>query len=129
MTEIRRPGPLRWLAYAFGAGLPARNRDWVLHDVTCRTWALRHFGRAAVQLAPFAVALYVVIPGESWVRAMAVIGGLLIGFFYSFAYLNESAEHRAMKAGWPQGHAALVRSEATADDRSAAQARYDERWR
>ena len=129
MTTTRRPDPLHWIAYAFGAGLPARYRDWVLYDVTCRTWQLRHLARATVQLAPFAVALYVLIPGQSWVRALAVLAGLLIGYFYSVAYLYESAEHRAMKAGWPQGHAALVRDESHVDERAEARARYEDRWR
>ncbi|WP_346278999.1 DUF5313 family protein, partial [Pseudonocardia sp.] len=42
----RRPGPLRWLWYALGGGLPPLYRRWVLHDTTCETWRLRHFARA-----------------------------------------------------------------------------------
>lgn len=41
-VRIQRPGPLWWIWYAFGGKLPDRYRDWVLHDVTCRTWWLRH---------------------------------------------------------------------------------------
>lgn len=117
------------MLYAWGAGLPARHREWVLSDVTTRTWVLRHFARATVQLAPFAVLLYVFIPGEPWVRAMAVLGGLLIGYFYSFAYVAESAEHRAVKAGYPRGTAAGLRAERNAAGRAEARQRYEERWR
>ncbi|NMI01348.1 DUF5313 family protein [Pseudonocardia acidicola] len=124
-----RPGPIRWLAYAFGAGLPAKNRTWVLHDVTTRTWRLRHLARTAVQLTPIAVLLYVLIPGPAWVRGGAVLAGLLLGFFYSVAYMYETAEHRAVKAGYPQGAAAGVRDEAHAGEREEAQRRYAERWR
>jgi hypothetical protein len=120
---------VRWVLYAWGAGVPARHREWVLRDVTARTWWLRHLARASVQLAPFAVLLYVLIPGEPWVRAMAVLGGLLIGYFYSFAYLAESAEHRAVKAGYPRGTAAGLRASRDADGRREAQRRYEERWR
>ncbi|WP_245707446.1 DUF5313 family protein [Pseudonocardia oroxyli] len=129
MQTVRRPNPIRWVLYAWGAGLPARHREWVLFDVTTRTWVLRHFARATVQLAPFAVLLYVFIPGESWVRAMAVLGGLLIGYFYSFAYVAESAEHRAVKAGYPRGTAAGLRAERNAAGRAEARQRYEERWR
>ncbi|WP_306470730.1 DUF5313 family protein [Pseudonocardia halophobica] len=129
MSETVRPNPLRWLLYAYGAGLPARHRDWVLHDVTAPSWRWRHFARATAQLLPIAVLLYVFIPGEPWVRAMAVLGGLLIGYFYSFAYMYESAEHRAVKAGYPQGGAAAIREEAHADERREQEERYAARWR
>jgi len=129
MNRTRRPGPLRWLAYAFGAGLPAEYKDWVLHDVTTGTWQVRHLVRAAVQLAPIAILLYVFIPGAAWVRALAVLAGLILGFFYSVAYMYETAEHRSLKAGWPLGYAAGVRDEDKADERAAEKERYEERWR
>ncbi len=75
MSTTRRPGPLRWLLYAFGAGLPAAYKDWVLHDVSTRTWQLRHLARTTIQLAPIAILLYVFIPGQAWVRALAVLSG------------------------------------------------------
>lgn len=125
----RRPNLFRWLLYTAGAGLPPENKDWVLHDVTVRTWQLRHLGRTAVQIAPIAVLLYVFIPGEPWVRLLAVLAGLILGFFYSVAYMYETAEHRAVKAGWPLGTAAGVRDEDRADEIADAQERYNERWR
>jgi hypothetical protein len=116
---IRRPSPGRWLLYAFGVGLPAEHRSWVLHDVTTRTWGLRHLARTAVQLLPVAIVLYVLIPGPSWVRVGAVVAGAIFGFFYGVVYMYETAEHRAVKAGYPVGYAAAVRNEARADERRA----------
>lgn len=124
-----RPGPLRWLLYCCGVGLPPVHRGWVLRDVTVRTWRLRHFLRATVQLLPIAVLLYVFVPGEAWVRAMAVVGGLLIGYFYALAYMHESAEHRAVKAGYPVGYAASVRAEAQGAKLRAQADRYAQQWR
>lgn len=129
MTGPRRPGPLRWVAYAFGAGLPVEYRDWVLHDVTTGTWQLRHLARTAVQLVPFAVLLFLFIPGPAWVKGGAVLAGLILGFFYSVAYMYETAEHRALKAGWPLGYAAGVRDADKADEREAERERYAQRWR
>lgn len=129
MDERIRPNPVRWVLYAFGAGLPARHRTWVLHDVTARTWQLRHFARTTVQLLPIGVLLYVFIPGPPYVRALAVLAGALLGYFYSVAYMQESAEHRVMKAGYPVGHAAAVREAAVQDERAAARERYEHRWR
>lgn len=125
----RRPGPVRWLLYAFGRALPAENREWVLHDVTARSWVLRHLARTTVQLSPFAVLLFVFLPGPAWVRACAVLAGLLLGFFYSVAYMYETAEHRAVKAGYRRGTAAAVRDRRTEAVREEQARRYDEMWR
>ncbi len=62
---VVRPGPLRWLWYALGGGLPARHRSWVLHDTTTRTWALRHVVRAMVQLAIPITLVLTLVPGRS----------------------------------------------------------------
>jgi len=129
VDERIRPNPLRWVLYAFGAGLPARHRAWVLHDVTARTWQLRHFARTTVQLLPIGVALFVLIPGPPYVRGLAVLAGALLGYFYSVAYMQESAEHRVMKAGYPVGYAEAVRAEADEDETAAARERYETRWR
>lgn len=122
---MRRPNPLRWLAYAYGARLPERHRRWVLHDVTCRTWWLRHLVRTAVQLAPLLVVLYLVVPGPAWVRLGAVASGALIGFFYSLVYMVEACETRVMKAGYPVGAAASTREARRAEQHVAARLRHD----
>jgi hypothetical protein len=129
IVTVRRPGLLRWLAYSYGAALPPRYREWVLRDVTTRTWRLRHFLRAVVQLLPLLLVIYLLLPGPVWVRGSAVLGGALIGLFYSAAYMYESAEHRAMKAGYPRGAAARTRDDGDADGRAAREQRYAERWR
>jgi hypothetical protein len=109
MSDRVRPGVLRWLRYAFGAGLPERHRTWVLHDVTSPTWVIRHLVRSALQIAPFAVAVYFVIPGEPAIRLTGIAMGATIGILYSLAFVEAMAEHRAVKAGYPEGTAAAVR--------------------
>jgi hypothetical protein len=124
MTKPPRPGPFLWLLYALGRGLPPRNREWVLYDVTTRTWVLRHLLRATVQLAPVAVLLYLLMPGSSGVRIGAVLGGLALGYFYSLAYMYETTENRAMKAGYPRGTARELRDRRTAVVRDEQARRY-----
>ena len=119
MTTPTRPSPFRWLLYAVGRGLPPRNREWVLYDVTTRTWVLRHLLRATVQLAP----------GSSGVRIGAVLGGLALGYFYSLAYMYETTENRAMKAGYPRGTARELRDRRTAVVRDEQARRYAEQYR
>jgi hypothetical protein len=113
VESIRRPGPHWWLWYALGGGIPARYSTWVLHDTTVRTWALRHVARALVQLAiPIALVL-LFVPGAFWIRAMAALGGLLLGMFFSIAYMPETTENRVVRAGYPAGTAHAARERAS----------------
>ncbi|MGY2126941.1 DUF5313 family protein [Blastococcus sp. SYSU DS0617] len=108
----RRPGPLWWFWYALGGGLPERFSAWVLHDTTTRSWVVRHMARAFVQMmVPIGLVL-LLLPGEFWIRGMAALGGLLLGMFYSVAYMPEAAEHRVKQAGYPVGTATAVREKA-----------------
>lgn len=122
---VERPGLLRWLWYANGGGLPARYRDWVLHDVTTPGWRWRALLRSVVQILPVSVLIYLLLPVEPWVRLMAVGGGLLVGMIYAVAYLDESTEHRAVKAGYPRGTTGSVRAAANPD---AVDEEYRDLW-
>jgi TRAP-type uncharacterized transport system fused permease subunit len=124
-----RPGPVRWVLYAYGRGLPERFRPWVLHDLTTRTWQLRQLVRAVVQVVPVAVLVVLLVPGPLWVRAAAVLGGVLIGMIYAGAYVYEATEHRALKAGYPRGTVQAVRDAAHAEERAAAAKRYAAQYR
>jgi hypothetical protein len=107
----QRPTPLQWVAYAFGAGLPRELSPWVLADTTRRTWIVRHFTRALVQMLPIVVLCLVVPPVPLAYRLSAAVGGLFIGLIFSMAFMTETVEHRARKAGYPPGAAARLRDE------------------
>ena len=125
-----RPGPLRWRWYALGGGLPERYRDWVLHDVTVRTWWVRQIARALfVQAVPVGVVVGLLIPGSVGIRVLAVLGGIAVAMIYVVAFVEEAVEHRAMKAGFPRGFAKGLREAAKAPERDAAARRYEERYR
>jgi hypothetical protein len=104
-----RPGPLLWLRYAYGAGLPERYHTWVLHDVTAPTWVLRHVVRSIVQFLPFAIVIFLVVPVDRGILAIGIGMGALIGLLFSTAFVDNAAESRAMKAGYPEGYATEVR--------------------
>jgi hypothetical protein len=126
----RRPGLIRWFWYALGGRLPGRYREWVLYDLTCRTWPLRHLARLLTQLAPVAAVLIAAVPGPLWVRVMGALGGSIVGLLYSFVFLYEATEHRAAKAGYPHGTLRVVREERRADmslERAAHD--FDRTWR
>ncbi|GAA4319976.1 hypothetical protein GCM10023162_26990 [Klenkia terrae] len=113
----RRPNPVQWTWYALGGGLPRELADWVLADVTGRGWAWRHLLRALVQLAPVLVLCLVAVPVPLEYRLAACGGGVLLGLLFSAAYMTETSEHRAVKAGWPPGTTRRVR-EADAERRA-----------
>lgn len=105
-----RPGPLRWLRYAFGGRLPEQYHTWVLHDITCRTWVLRHIARGIVQLiAPITLGL-LFIPTSMPIRVLTVIaagGPCLLGVTINIIAMTS---HRLIKAGYPPGLGEQMRS-------------------
>jgi hypothetical protein len=108
-AKLRRPDPIRWLWYAVGGALPRRFSPWVLHDTTTSTWALRHVLRSFVQLAVPIGLVLLFVPGEFWIRGMAALGGILLGLFFSLAYMPETTENRVKRAGYPAGTAQTER--------------------
>ena len=133
---IVRPAPHRWLWYAAGGRLPERNRGWVLHDTTARTWWLRHIFRMLAQLA-IPIALIMVFLPASWeLRAACAGGGVALAVFYSLAYMPEMTENRVVKAGYRAGtatehreRAAQLREQRDGERRRAAAAKRAARYR
>ncbi|SFK87713.1 DUF5313 family protein [Geodermatophilus ruber] len=113
----QRPTALQWLRYALGAGLPAELAPWVLADTTGPGWVRRHLLRAVVQLSPVLVLCLVVVPVPLSYRLSAAAGGLLLGLFFSVAFMTETTEHRVAKAGYRPGTAARLRAERTERER------------
>ena len=126
-TPPRRPNPWQWLRYSVGAGLPAELSEWVLHDTTCRTWALRQVVRSLLATSPLVLVLLVLVPGPLWIRALSALGGVLMSLLYSLGYLVETAEHRLVKAGYPAGTGAAVRQARAVGHNAEATARRRER--
>ncbi|WP_029432114.1 DUF5313 family protein [Blastococcus sp. URHD0036] len=110
-----RPNPLRWVLYALGAGLPARHRSWVLHDVTTGTWVLRHAGRTMVQLAVPVLLIVALVPGSLGLRLGMSLIGVILGLAFSLAYMTETVENRVAKAGYPVGSAQAGRDRRSAE--------------
>jgi hypothetical protein len=113
----RRPTHLQWVWYALGGGLPRELSPWVLADTTGRTWIVRHLVRAVVQVLPVLILCVFVVPVPLAYRLSAAVGGLLLGLFFSMAFMTETIEHRVTKAGYPPGTAARVRDERAERDR------------
>lgn len=129
---MKRPNPALWLYYQYGGRLPARYRDWVLHDATCRTWLVRALLRPIVWLAPvFAVLLTVlVLAGGSWPIALgAILLGVLVSLRLAVANAMESVDARLAKYGFPPEHASATRRARNAEANAEEERRYREQWR
>ncbi|HSK60170.1 MAG TPA: DUF5313 family protein [Actinomycetospora sp.] len=95
---MTRPGVLRWLGYAFGARLPVRYAPWVLHDLTTRTWFLRHLSRSAVQATP--AALLALLPGPGWLRLALPLFVLFATLFMAALFSPMVREKRLYQHGY-----------------------------
>jgi hypothetical protein len=102
---MTRPNPLLWLWYTFSGKLGPRYREWVLHDVTCRTRWLRQTVRALVQITIPATAVAAVLSGLG--MGLVVFGGVacgtLLGLWYSLAYVDQTGDRRLVKNGYEPG--------------------------
>ncbi|WP_240519616.1 DUF5313 family protein [Amycolatopsis antarctica] len=127
-AERVRPGPFAWLWYAVGGRLPAVHREWVLRDVTASTWLLRHAARSTVLISPL-VLVWLLLPAPIGLRLALMLMAALVGYFYSFAYAEESCEHRLHKNGIPRGTGKRIRAEAREVAGHDATVRYLARYR
>lgn len=128
VSERQRPNPAQWIWYSLGGRLPDGCREWVLHDTTSRTWVLRHAARTTVLLGPL-MAVWLLLPGPLWLRLLLVLMAGLVGYFYSFVYMEEAAENRLAKHGYPRGTGKRMRRQAHAEEDELARQRYLARYR
>lgn len=97
---VSRPGLARWLWYCFGGRLPEQHHSWVLHDVTCRTWVLRHFGRWMLGIVPVFFLYLTLMPSSFAVRLLtdlSICGGILM---FALVNITIDTERRAVRAGY-----------------------------
>lgn len=123
-----RPDPVRWLYYSYGGTLPMKYREWVLYDLTGPTRWARQVARTVGVLAPFALA-GVLLTSGSWIGWTAALGGLGLALIFALSYIDQSAENRLRKYGYPADTFARIMSEKHADETATRMARYDVMYR
>ena len=96
---IHRPNPLRWIAYAYGARLPERNRSWVYNDLTGRFAVPRHLLRSQFSFLPLYLILYFAFPGEVGIRLAMVALGASLALIFSVSYMPQNRSRRLQKNG------------------------------
>ena len=125
--KIVRPNPLHWLRYSYIGSVPTRNRAWVLHDTTTRTWLLRHVVRYLILVAPLVIGVMVFLPAPVGLRALSCLAAALPMMMFYLAYTVEDTERRVEKAGYPHGTATRIREQRAIDAQRAVAARSRQR--
>lgn len=95
---MTRPGPFRWVAYAYGARLPVRYSDWVLNDLTARTWFVRQLARTTVQCLP--ALLLLLLPGPMGLRIALPLFVLVSAMFMAAIFSPMLREKRLYQHGF-----------------------------
>lgn len=125
--KLNRPDPIRWFWYAYGRTLPEHYRPWVLRDLTAPSRWVRQVLRTSAVLAPFAL-VGLVLAGNTWIVWTATLGGYLLAVIYSLSYIDQYAQYRLGKHGFPHGTFTQVMAEAqsktTTDERRLYDAIY-----
>ncbi|HZC53937.1 MAG TPA: DUF5313 family protein, partial [Mycobacterium sp.] len=124
---IARPGPVNLLWYSLGGSLPKRHSSWVLHDVTCRTWLLRHFARTMLIVLPLFVAYVALAPASLGFRLLTGLtfsGGLIV---FSLVTLLIDTDRRAVRAGYGAGLPAQIRTQLSTERQRLASSQRRER--
>ena len=121
MTKpVTRPRGALLLWYALGGSLPARHHSWVLHDLTCRTWWLRHFARTAVIIVPLLVLYLAIVPASLSIRLLTGLTFAAAGFLFSFVNILVDTDRRAVRAGYAAGLAEQLRGSRAAEQHRLA---------
>ncbi len=112
--KMQRPGPVRWIRYVYGARLPDRYREWVLHDATARTWLLRFAVRVCFEALPWLAGAFVLLvtltPAPVAMVLPALVLSLFLSLFFTVTSADELAEVRLTKHGFPRGTGKRVRA-------------------
>ncbi|RZS32840.1 hypothetical protein EV193_111225 [Herbihabitans rhizosphaerae] len=104
MDAISRPGPLRWLRYAYGGRLPDRYRAWVLRDATAPHWRWRYALRVLAETAPFLAVGFLVLMllPVPVAMALAALGfALVMTLAFTLAQAEEFRADRLVQHGFP----------------------------
>lgn len=107
---IVRPTLGRFLWYCYQGSLPAENHSWVLHDLTCRTWVLRHFARWTMAIAPLFVMYMALMPTPVGIRLYTGIAFGLAIYVMALVFILIDTDRRAVRAGFDHSRPQMVRT-------------------
>jgi hypothetical protein len=92
----------------------------VLHDVTCRTWVLRHFARWTIVIAPLFLLYMAVGPSQLGIRLYTGIAFSLAVYVMSLVFILIDTDRRAVRAGYDHSQPQAIRSANSVERQRAA---------
>jgi hypothetical protein len=107
---IQRPTFPRLIWYCYGGTVPPENRSWVLHDVTCRTWILRHFARWTMVIGPLFLLYLALMPRPFEFRLYTGLTYALAIYLATLVFMLIDTDRRAVRAGYPHSRPQAVRT-------------------
>jgi hypothetical protein len=107
---LERPSAPRLVWYSLGGSLSERHNSWVLHDVTCPTWTLRHFARALLVIIPLFVLYMAFIPGGLAIRLYTGLTFSAALLLISIILMLIDTDRRAVRAGFRFGLVSNIRT-------------------
>jgi len=97
------PSVLGWLRFSAGFRLPARNRDWVRHELTDAGWrgrtVVRHLGVIIPICAVLGVLADTLSPAPLWIILMTIALILCSSVFTAAAYADDIRGSRLRQHG------------------------------
>ena len=112
---IVRPSFGGLIRYAYWGMLPQKNSTWILHDLTCRTWVLRHFARWSMVVLPLFGLYMIFMPTPAAIRLYTGITYSLGIYVLSFVFILIDTDRRAVKAGYPHSLPQAMRTDASVE--------------
>ena len=109
-APLVRPTLRHFVWYCYGGSLPAENHSWVLHDLTCRTWVVRHFARWTMVILPLFLIYLAVVPVRFGVRLYTGITFALAIYLMSLVFILIDTDRRAVRAGYDHSQPSAVRT-------------------
>ena len=94
-----RPGVPQWLYYAYGGRLGPRYAQWVLRDLTCRTWFVRHLVRTLAQTMP--AWLLLLLPGPLSLTMLLPVFVVVGAEYMAVSFADEMRKYRLYQHGFP----------------------------
>jgi hypothetical protein len=110
------------LWYALGGRLPYSCREWVLYDLTSRSWVFRHLARALVQHSVWLLLLLLPIPLD--LRVWMLVAAVSVGLVFSLSFMEDASERRLIQHGFPVGLNRRIREESSSSARAELAAMY-----
>jgi hypothetical protein len=124
---LHRPTLGRFVWYCYGGSLSTKNHTWVLHDVTCRTWVLRHFARWTMTIVPMFLLYMALMPTPFGVRLYTGTAFALAIYVMSLVFILIDTDRRAVRAGYDHSQPQAIRTANSVERQRTANCRRRER--